>query len=54
MLKEILRLQCDQEGREPSFQLHPEKVKELSDLLLKNRRIKKEVTLEQLKGGIDR
>ena len=54
MLKEILRLQCDQEGREPSFQLHPEKVKELSDLLLKNRRIKKEVTFEQLKGGKDR
>ena len=51
MLAEILRLQCDQENEIPSFKLHSEKVQKLNYILLKNKRIKKEVTVEQLKGG---
>lgn len=51
MLAEILRLQCDTPGSAPSFELHPEDVKKLSDLLLKHRRINEPVTYEMLKGG---
>ncbi|MDO4755554.1 MAG: ABC transporter substrate-binding protein, partial [Parabacteroides sp.] len=51
MLSEILRLQCDKQDGTPSFELHPEKVKEVNAILLKNHRIKKEVTFERLKGG---
>ena len=51
MLAEILRLQCDTPESGPSFELYPEDVKRLSDLLLKHRRINKPVTYEMLKGG---
>lgn len=51
MLEEILRLQFDTPESAPSFELHPEDVRKLSDLLLKYRRINEPVTYEMLKGG---
>lgn len=50
MLKEILALQRERENGKATFVLHPEKVKEASGLLLRNRRIKEEITFGQLKG----
>ena len=51
MLEEILRLQCVEGKKEPSFRLEDEVVKRLSDLLLKHNRIQSPITVEKLKGG---
>ncbi len=51
MLTNILHLQCETPTSSPSFELHPEDVKKLSDLLLKHRRINEPVTYEMMKGG---
>lgn len=51
MLKDILALQRERESGKATFVLHPEKVKEASDLLLRNRRIKKEITVGRIEGG---
>ena len=51
MLEEILRLQCEEGERKPSFRLDAGVVKRLSDLLLKHHRIQNPVTVEKLKGG---
>ena len=51
MLEEILYLQCMPGEDKPSFQLKPEMLDNLSNLLLKYRRIKEPVTMEMLKGG---
>lgn len=51
MLEEILRLQCAEGETAPSFRLDEKKVSELSELLLKHRRISRPITAEQLKGG---
>ena len=50
-LEEILRLQCKEGEKNPSFQLDDEIVKKLSDLLLKHRYIKHPISVEELKGG---
>ena len=51
MLEEILRLQCEEGERKPSFRLDAGVVKKLSDLLWKHHRIQNPVTIEMLKGG---
>lgn len=51
MLDEILQLQCGTSEKKPSFELDPEDVKELSDVLLRNQFINSPVTYEMLKGG---
>ena len=51
MLEEILRLQCEEGKKEPSFHLEDGVVKRLSDLLLKHNRIQSPITVEKLKGG---
>ena len=51
MLEEILRLQCEEGERKPSFRLDAGTVKKLSDLLWKHHRIQNPVTIEMLKGG---
>ena len=51
MLEEILRLQCEEGERKPSFRLDAGVVKKLSDLLWKHHRIQNPVTIEILKGG---
>ena len=50
MLEEILRLQCEEDERKPSFRLDAGVVKKLSDLLWKHHRIQNPVTIEILKG----
>lgn len=50
MLEEILRLQCEEGERKPSFRLDAGVVKKLSDLLWKHHRIQNPVTIEMLKG----
>ena len=50
MLEEILRLQCEEGERKPSFRLDAGVVKKLSDLLWKHHRIQNPVTIEILKG----
>ena len=50
MLEEILRLQCEEGERRPSFRLDAGVVKKLSDLLWKHHRIQNPVTIEILKG----
>ena len=50
MLEEILRLQCVKGESKPSFQLDAEKVKKLSDLLLKHNRIHDPMNIDKLKG----
>ena len=50
-LEEILRLQCKEGEKNPSFQLDAEIVKKLSDLLLKHRYINHPISIEKLKGG---
>lgn len=52
MLKEIIRLQCDVAGKEPSFELNRKKLDKLNELLIKHRRIRRIITFEELKGGI--
>ena len=51
MLEEILRLQCEEGERKPSFRLDAGVVKKLSDLLWKHHRIQNPITIEILKGG---
>ena len=51
MLTEILRLQCEKGQNKPSFNLDAHTVEKLSELLLINRRIHSQITLEILKGG---
>ena len=51
MLEEILRLQCEEGKKEPSFRLEDGVVKRLSDLLLKHNLIQSPITVEKLKGG---
>ena len=48
MLKEILRLQVDQESKQREFRLRPDMVELASGLLLENDMIKSKVTFEQL------
>ena len=50
-LREILKLQCEAGQEKPSFELNPEKVEKLSDLLMKYNRISHPVTVDKLKGG---
>jgi NitT/TauT family transport system substrate-binding protein len=50
MLEEILRLQCEEGERKPSFRLDAGVVKKLSDLLWKHHRIQNPVTIEIMKG----
>ena len=51
MLEEILRLQCKEGEKEPSFKLNADVVNKLSDLLLKHNRIHQPVSIEKLTGG---
>lgn len=51
MLEEILRLQCKEGEKEPSFKLNVDIVNKLSDLLLKHNRIHQPVGIEKLTGG---
>ena len=51
MLEEILRLQCKEGEKEPSFKLNVDVVNKLSDLLLKHNRIHQPVGIEKLTGG---
>lgn len=50
-LREILKLQCEAGQEKPSFELNPEKIEKLSDLLMKYNRISHPVTVDKLKGG---
>ena len=51
MLEEILRLQCKEGEKEPSFKLNADVVNKLSDLLLKHNRIHQPVGIDKLTGG---
>ena len=51
MLEEILRLQCKEGEKEPSFKLDADVVNKLSDLLLKHNRIHQPVGIDKLTGG---
>jgi NitT/TauT family transport system substrate-binding protein len=48
MLEEILRLQLDRDTGERSFTLRPDMVKKMSDLMLNNQMLLKEITYEDL------
>ena len=48
MLEEVLRLQQDRETGEQSFTLRPDMVKKMSDLMLNNQMLLKEITYEDL------
>lgn len=50
MLEEILKLQRDKKTGKTTFILNPEQVKAASDLLLRHKRIKQEITFRKLTG----
>ena len=50
MLREVLDLQRAQGASAPDFTLNPDKVKELSDLLLRHGRIDNEISIDQILG----
>ena len=51
MLEEILRLQCAEGEKKPSFRLDVDMVKRLGDLLLKHHYIQNPLSVEKMKGG---
>ena len=51
MLEEVLRLQCAEGEKKPSFRLDDGVVNRLGDLLLKHHYIQEPISIEKLKGG---
>ena len=51
MLEQILKIQCKDGEKKPSFQLDAAKLDRLNDLLLRYNRIHHAVDMEKLKGG---
>ena len=51
MLEEVLRLQCAEGEKKPSFRLDDRVVNRLGDLLLKHHYIQEPISIEKLKGG---
>ena len=48
MLKEVLRLQVDRESKKREFRLRPDMVRLASDMMVENRMLTREVTLDEL------
>jgi len=52
MLEQILKLQCEDGEKKPSFRLDSEMITKLNELLLKYHRIHNPVDIKKLKGGM--